>query len=188
MANNISSSLIRYRTESFSGSRERDAAEVMAYETFDMGNTDILEYLSETILKDNPICEKFHDFIRELDENGYVEDMGWFDKVDFFKAVLDEIKKATTLDIKYALWLADENTVFDFYGCDMAGSVLGVDYDAYVVGPVILSDLGYDGALYGYVDFPEPLSDRKNSLNNLIMAAQKNESGFVYKSKADKER
>lgn len=37
--------MLRYRTETFSGIGPRDAAEVMAFETFELGNTDIPEYL-----------------------------------------------------------------------------------------------------------------------------------------------
>ena len=43
--------LVRYRTEAFSGTGERDAAEVMAFETFTLGNVDILQTLAEGPLK-----------------------------------------------------------------------------------------------------------------------------------------
>ena len=82
---------IRYRTEAFSGLMERDAAEVMAFETFELGNTDILETLQETLLKESSLRDKFSGFIRELEDNGYVDDMFTDEKVNFFKEVLDSL-------------------------------------------------------------------------------------------------
>lgn len=38
-----------YRTEQLYGEGYRDAAEIMAHEVFELGNTDILDTLSETI-------------------------------------------------------------------------------------------------------------------------------------------
>jgi len=155
--------MVRYRTESFSGLGERDAAEVMAYETFTMGNVDILETLEKGLLKNNPeLRNRCLDFIEELNNNGYVEDFSCSDGVAFYKEVLEEIQKVTGHDIQYALWLADKNVVTGkecgCYGKDMYDAE---DYDAYEVGPVVLSDLGSDGSLYGYVNYPEPIEKSK---------------------------
>lgn len=152
--NNVS---VRYRTESFSGMWERDAAEVMAFETFELGNVDILECLRDTLLRGRPICETIQSFIDELIDNGFVDDMGSDDKVDFFRDVLKEVFDVTGIQVNYALWLAEKDTVLNFYGRHMLDEN---DYDAYVTGPVLLSDLGYDGALYGYPEMPEPLTER----------------------------
>lgn len=168
---------IRYRTEAFSGMMERDAAEVMAFETFELGNTDILETLQETLLKDSSLRDKISGFIRELEDNGYVDDMSSDDKVIFFREVLEEINKVTGLDIKYALWLADMETVIDFYGRDMMNEN---DYESYEIGPVVLSELGYDGTLYGYVDYPVSLEEQlgvqplepKPDLDTMIRSAR----------------
>ena len=105
------------------------------------------------------------------------------------KDVLSEIKVKTGHDIKYALWLADEKTVFNFYGRDMAGNTLGQDYDAYEIGPIILSDLGFDGTLYGYTDFPEPVLVKKLPIDELINLAQrKSEVTTISSVNFDKER
>lgn len=148
---------VRYRTESFSGLQERDAAEVMAYETFEMGNADILECMRDSYLSGRPICEKIDGFIRELEDNGFVDDMFWEQKVDFFREVLKEISEVTGIEVNTALWLADKDTVLNFYGRNMVDEN---DIDAYETGPVILSDLGLDGTLYGYTNLPEPLTKR----------------------------
>lgn len=146
---------IRYRTEAFSGQQYRDAAEVMAFETFEMGNVDILETLSNGILKDSEdISRQCVEFIDEFERNGFIDDFSAEDGVNFYKNVLSEIRRVTGHDIKYALWLADLDTVKNFYGKNM---MFEDDYDAYEVGQVVLSELGYDGTLYGYTDFPEPI-------------------------------
>lgn len=155
---------VRYRTETFSGLQERDAAEVMAFETFELGNTDILEHVSQNLLKDPKLIEMCASFVRELEDNGFVGDMGP-DKVNFFREVLADIAKETGISVKYALWLADLPTVFDFYGKDMFDEN---DYDSYEVGPVVLTDLGYDGTLYGYTKMPVCLEERIERLQNQL--------------------
>jgi len=150
---------IRYRTEAFSGTKERDAAEVMAFETFQLGNTDILEHISQHYLRDSLLQSKCSAFIRELDDNGYVDDMGMEDQVGFFHELLEEIEHTAGVPIKYALWLADKAVVCDqsWYGYNMTHDE---DFECYEVGPVILSDLGHDGTLYGYTELPVSLEDR----------------------------
>lgn len=44
-----------------------------------------------------------------------------------------------------------------WYGRDMGDDE---DFDSYQVGPVVLSDLGFDGALYGYTEIPVSLELR----------------------------
>lgn len=173
--------MIRYRTESFSGTGERDAAAVMAFETKELGNTDILEYLRTYVLEDSSLAAKMKDFERELEENYCIDDMSLDDMEGFFKEVLAEIKNETGHNIRYALWLADPPVVLSpdcGYGRDLTE-----DYpiDAYETGPIILSDLGYDGTLYGYEDYPTPVFSiecaelrrqiESSSLDNKISAA-----------------
>lgn len=63
----------------------------------------------------------------------------------------------TKHEVKYALWLADEETVMDKecgyerYIDDECG------VEAYETGPIVLSELGYDGTLYGYAEMPEAI-------------------------------
>lgn len=145
--------MLRYRTESFSGTGSRDAAEVMAFETFELGNTDIPEYLCSHQLKGSSIAPALETITKELDDNGFVDDMSWEEKVDFFREVLEDLSKVTGVNIIHALWLADPNTVLNFYGKDLTPDSY---IDAYEPGPVILTDLGYDGTLYGYDHEPYP--------------------------------
>lgn len=145
--------MLRYRTETFSGIGPRDAAEVMAFETFELGNTDIPEYLCSHQLKGSSIAPALESITRELDDNGFVDDMSWGEKVDFFREVLGDLSKVAGVNITHALWLADPNTVLNFYGKDLTPDSY---IDAYEPGPVILTDLGHDGALYGYDHDPYP--------------------------------
>ena len=145
--------MLRYRTETFSGIGSRDAAEVMAFEMFELGNTDIPEYLCSHQLKGSSIAPALESIAKELDENDSVDDMSWSDKVSFFREVLLDLSKVTGVNISHALWLADSNTVLNFYGKDLTTDSY---IDAYEPGPVILTDLGYDGTLYGYDHEPCP--------------------------------
>lgn len=145
--------MLRYRTETFSGIGPRDAADVMAFETFELGNTDIPEYLCSHQLKGSSLAPALESITRELDDNGFVDDMSWGEKVDFFREVLEDLSKVTGVNISHALWLADPDTVLNFYGKDLT---TGSYIDAYEPGPVVLTDLGHDGTLYGYDHDPYP--------------------------------
>ncbi len=134
--------MLRYRTETFSGIGPRDAAEVMAFETFELGNTDIPEYLCSHQLKGSSLAPALESITRELDDNGFVDDMSWEEKVDFFREVLEDLSKVTGVNISHALWLADPDTVLNFYGKELT---TGSYIDAYEPGPVVLTDLGHDG-------------------------------------------
>ena len=164
--------LVRYRTEAFSGLGERNAAEVMAFETFSLGNVDILQTLVEGTLKGRgEITNRCWGFIDELNNNGFVDDMGITDQVAFMKEVLAEIAKITGVEVQFALWLADKETVTDrkWYGRDMA---YDEDFESYQIGPVVLSELGFDGTLYGYEKMPVSLETRleyaEDDLVNII--------------------
>lgn len=146
---------MRFRTEYFSGSGVRDAAEVMAYETFELGNTDILEYLCSHQLKGGSIVPALETIAKELDENGYVNDMSWDDKVSFFREVLVDLSKATGTAISYALWLAEPPAILAIYGRGVAPEA---EVEIYEESNVVLSDIGFDGALYGYETEPQPLA------------------------------
>lgn len=66
---------------------------------------------------------------------------------------MEDLSKVTGVNISHALWLADPDTVLNFYGKDLT---TGSYIDAYEPGPVVLTDLGHDGTLYGYDHDPYP--------------------------------
>lgn len=157
----MSEHTIRYRTESFSGGNYRDAAEVMAFETLELGNADILDYLLSTCLKDRPIAHELKALSDELGgEEGeeFIDDMSFEDMRNFYRRVLDDIRLVTGISVNYVLWLTDKESVQSVYGQYMADAN---DYDSYLIGPVILSDLGSEGALYGYTELPQPVHEQE---------------------------
>ena len=161
--------MIGYRTEELYGEGYRDAASVMAHETFELENDDIPENLSTTILKGTKMGEKLAKIVQlhENPKNKDPEIVAFLDEVfkdeevgiNFYKEVLEEIKKITGKDIKYVLWLCDsiedikEEYEFDTIDCQLEY------FDAYETSDIILSDMGSAGKLYGYEEEPFPIDD-----------------------------
>lgn len=143
----------RFRTESFSGSGARRAEQVMAYEIYELGNTDILEWLlsQDGVLVSPNLRSEIEDIVRELEEEGYICDWTINDAEDFAERILDEIASTTGVSVIYALWLAAADVVASYYGGSPS------DIEEYPPGNIVLSDLGADGILYGYRDDPLPL-------------------------------
>lgn len=139
---------MKFRTENFLGSKVRKAIDVMKYEIFDLGNTDILKTLKTTILKNSIFIKEIEKIELELEENGYVDDLFENEKLDFCQKILDEIHFITNKKIEYALWLADLEIVKKYY----KGSNSNIDM--YKTTNIILSNLGLDGILYGYEEMP----------------------------------
>ena len=146
---------MRYRSEATFGQEYRDAAEVMSFETFELGNTDIISTLKNNILKDSPLKYKLGVYEKALDEdylNINYDDYG----KQFFKEVVNEINKITGKDIKYCLWLADIEGVKS-YSTEEDGELSDDLIDAYEESDIILSELGFDGTLYGYEELPKQM-------------------------------
>lgn len=157
---------IMYRTEDAYGEGFRNPAAVMSHETFTLQNTDIPETLSTGLLKGTEIGleldilveEINHGYQSEDDKDGriyhYVE--AAYDNenigIQFFAPVLEEIYRITGKSVAYCLWLADKETVIDYYGRGM--DEITIDgYDT-TDSVCVLSDCGYDGKLYGFVNEP----------------------------------
>ena len=146
---------IRYRTEVFSGLEYRNALDVMVYETFELGNSDILEYLFNGILKKHHCKTRWQKLINSILDQEEIWEIEKEEQYLFFADVLEAIKEVTKKDIEYVLWLADISTVKDFYGGE------DENIDSYYVSDIILSDLGYDGTLYGYEQIPVRISEKE---------------------------
>lgn len=144
---------IRYRNESCYGDGFRDIVDVMRHEIFTLENTDILEYL----LDKNP--EAFSDeLIEDMKQAiGHTEEYGGTDEMqELCTNIRDSLSRFYGKELRYCLWLADKDVVKELYDGNSAESV-----DAYKVSDYILSDLGRDGTLYAYEDFPEPVNDKE---------------------------
>lgn len=151
---------VKFRSEAPFGEGYRNPAEVMAHETFELGNTDILDYMLDHYLKGD-IRNNAYSYADELSNNGFIDDMSFEDMQEFFRECLKQIKAETGKDIQYVLWLAEETTVREFYCQNL--NTEDYDVDAYDVSDaIVLSDIGYDGKLYGYEKEPERIKEKSN--------------------------
>lgn len=140
---------VLYRTESFSGSGVRDAVSVLTFEVCDLTNTDILAYcLEHYSLKRMHFNETLQVLKDSLEDGDAVDEQ---DIRNLMEDLLKHIESETGYSIRYALWLADKKTVLS----DYEGNEDNID--AYECGPVILSDLGEDGILFGYESNPKKI-------------------------------
>ena len=130
-----------YRSES-SSHPERDAISVMMFEIEELENEDIFDYVLDNYKLSDELKESIKTYM----------DSSEGDLESILKNMLSEIKTQTGKDIKYALWLAEKETVIDMYD----GVENGIDVYETKDG-VILSDLGYDGVLFGFEKLPEPV-------------------------------
>lgn len=143
--------MILYRNESYSCSGERSAVIVMTYEIFELRNTDILRYCLEHYqLKEFNLRNTLSLLIDIIENDEEIEES---DVAQIVRQLVCAVSLETHVDIRYVLWLASKDSVIEFYG----GSPDSLD--KYESGPVILSDLGPDGILFGYPEKPEPLND-----------------------------
>ena len=161
---------MKYRCDYIFGDGYRNAAEVMSYEVFTLENTDILDTLSDTILKDSPIKNDLRILSEEINKGHKIEEdkeslydliENAYDKpsvaVPFFKKVLSEIEKVTGKKVTYCLWLCDTKDNVRKY--DFHDEMADDDIDAYEESDIVLADIGSGGKLYGYETNPEPVED-----------------------------
>lgn len=157
-----------YRTENAYGSGERDLRAIIEYEVFELGNTDIFDY----ILKHYDF-EKYNlqsgflntlQTMREMSGDSDPESVESFERVAdnigkntakkaFIDSVMDLIRYVTGKSIRYGLWLAEKDAVIRFYN-----NMSKENIDTYRTSDVILSDLNEDGILFGYEEKPKPVS------------------------------
>jgi len=151
-----------FRTDQLFNGGYRDAAEVMAYEIFELQNADILETLRTTILKDTQIGTRMKPLIDGIENNTNDEDINEFLDLAFknkeaqliyTRIVLSKIKSLTGKDIKYCLWLCDSvQDIRNSY--EIEGQKPFQIFDEYETSDIVLSDIGPEGKLYGYESYP----------------------------------
>lgn len=136
---------IMYRSEDSYGSGVRDILDIMTFEIYELKNIDILEYTLEHYLQNSNIKETVENMIADIEI---------FNEEEIYKVcklIINEINKQTDHNLKYALWLAEYDAVSNIYSFDESS------IEAYNTSDIILSDLGYDGILFGYDEEPEPI-------------------------------
>jgi hypothetical protein len=149
--------MIGYRCEEAFGDGVTDLIKVMAYETFELGNSDILEYVSMHYLEDGELKDECLSMIQELEDNGYVDDMFEDEKEEFMGKLVNEINKKLNMELKSCLWLASLDTVKDYYCQNMDSFFI----KSYETSNAIITDLGYDGALYAYEVLPKMIKQEE---------------------------
>lgn len=136
---------IMYRSEDSYGSGVRDILDIMTFEIYELKNIDILEYTLDHYLQNSNIKETVENMIADIEI---------FNEEEIYKVcklIINEINKQTDHNLKYALWLAEYDAVSNIYSFDESS------IEAYNTSDIILSDLGYDGILFGYDEEPEPI-------------------------------
>ena len=93
-----------YRSES-SSHPERDAISVMMFEIEELENEDIFDYVLDNYKLSDELKESIKTYMDSSED----------DLESILKNMLSEIKTQTGKDIKYALWLAEKETVIDMY-------------------------------------------------------------------------
>lgn len=147
---------IMYRSESFSGSGVYEVKKVIEFEICILGNTDILDYCLEHYNLTPMLKESLSELMNFIEkDNVIIEDLDDPTKIDYtyylIDRLVDEISMLVGHSIKYAIWLADLDTVREIY------SDSDDDIEAYEISDVVLSDLGEDGKLFGYETFPQSM-------------------------------
>lgn len=153
---------VGYRSDDIFGDGYRDAVDVIAHEVFELRNSDILDTLADGVLKDMDIAENlkhlsydisspkavyFADILEEENES-VAEDKA----KAFAREILDAVRKKTSKDIQYVLWLSDsvDDVIAEYEPNDSI-----TEFDEYsTADSVVLSDIGKGGKLFGYEKLP----------------------------------
>ena len=134
-----------YRNDSAFGEGIREALPVIRFEMCQLGNADIPKY----ILENYPLKDEDKTFIRDYlakQENSFDEERA----LAAADRILFSLEKTIGKKINFVLWLASKEAVKELYD----GTESNMDsYDT--SGGTVLSDLGYDGTLFGFEKKPQ---------------------------------
>ena len=144
---------------------ERDAARVMCFEMFELGNTDIPYTVYHNYIQPNlealyPIYHESINQIRVLIEStDRDQSTDWKHTIETHRdfmllalAIIDMVNKVTKASVRYVLWLAEKERVVQYYKGEEK------NMQEYATAPIILSDLGAEGILFGYETMPAPIT------------------------------
>ena len=145
---------LEYRSEQAFGSGIRTIADVLWFEIHELGNYDMLEDIRKR-LSDANLIDTLNGYLIEMVEDGFVDDMSEEELKTFYQKCLNDINHSHKKKYKYCLWLAEKDTVIDYYLQNGTGYA---DVCAYEISDFILTDLGYDGRLYFFEKMPEATS------------------------------
>lgn len=152
---------ILFRSEEPFGDGIRDIVEVIKYETFSLGNTDILDYVSDHYEAfDAELSRKMRDISAEIAVCGGTI-LSEKEKTELIQKVVNSLNAYWGVSLKYCLWLAEKETVIEFYEASPES------VEAYEASDYVLVDIGYDGMLFGYEELPKPIEGYMECLSLL---------------------
>ena len=157
---------MKYRSELPFGEGYRDLVEVCTHETYALGNIDIIDGLKDGLLQHSYLYGKLRQFSEEYMENGFIDDMSETDWNQFFTECKEELSRIYNIRPDYVLWLAGSYEAVKQY--DLHDEVEPNSTDCYEETEYVISDLGFDGALYIYETLPEPVC----TLADLLQASE----------------
>lgn len=141
---------ILYRNETAFGSGVVKAKDIIMFEIIELCNTDILDYCMEQyedVLSED-LYERLNTLSYDMSDGAEIDEDAIEELVD---DLLEELSEHFEVEIKYAMWLASKEAVIELYSDGNEDAVL----TAYETSEIILSDLGYDGKLFGYSKRPK---------------------------------
>ena len=143
----------------------RDAARVICFEMFELGNTDIPDTVYYKYIQPNleVLYPIYHESINQIRVLIDVEDRDkakdWMYSLEGHRdfmllalAIIDMVNKVTKASVRYVLWLAEKERVVQYYNGEEK------NMQEYATSPIILSDLGAEGILFGYETMPAPIT------------------------------
>lgn len=143
----------------------RDAARVICFEMFELGNTDIPDTVYYKYIQPNleALYPIYHESINQIRVLIDVEDRdkakdwmysleGHRDYMLLALAILDMVNKICHTKVHYVLWLASKEKVVNYYNGNKK------NMQEYTTSPIVLSDLGDEGILFGYENEPTPIT------------------------------
>lgn len=136
---------LKFRSESFSGSKVRKIEDVVEFEIVELENVDI----PNRLMRDFPDSELKENWDRIKD-----------DPKEIYKYSIGVIRKEYP-DYNYAIWLTDYDTCQSDYSSTEDSSDIEA-YDVDEVGgtrPQISAELGISDILYLYKEFPKPVQN-----------------------------
>ncbi len=138
-----------YRTE-MSIDSNRNAVDVMLFEICELANTDILVYISENYELPELLKRNIQEAIENIENYDFNEDEIKY----MLEEILSCLEDVAGFKPKYAIWLASEEAVRECYeGNEQDIYVYDIDTEK----SIVLSDLGYDGMLFGFEKLPIPV-------------------------------
>lgn len=130
---------IMYRDENIYGSGINDILDVISYEVYELGNTDILEYCLDHYVEDKNLKNRITDLVNNLEN---------YSDLDVFNLVQDlvvEINYQIKSDLKYCIWLASEQAVKDLYD--------GSNINAYYISDIAEEDFNnYNNDIWKFLN------------------------------------